>query len=138
MESLRLSVSLVGHRSIDTFVPLVVLSLSSFSLVSRQSYQHSRSSVFFLVTTLIVRDITVGIRLLVAFGFPIMSPLMSLILSSPMLTPLMSWLIFLTWFDLRLTFFSLCHHPYFTSSHSISLYSSSTSFTTFYFFSLCH
>jgi hypothetical protein len=103
MESLRLSVFLVGHHSMATFVPLVVLSLSSFSPVSGQSYQHNRSSVFFLVTTLSVRDIAVGIQLLIAFGFPMMLLLTSLILSSPMLILLMSRLIFLTWFSFRLT-----------------------------------
>jgi hypothetical protein len=44
--------------------------------------------------TLSVRDIVVGIRLFVAFKFPVMSILMSLILSS--LTACMSLLIFLT------------------------------------------
>jgi hypothetical protein len=126
MESLRLSVFLVGYRSIATFVPLVVLSLSSFSPVSVQSYWHNQSSVFFLVTTLSVRDIAVGIRLFIAFGFPVMLPLMSLILSSPMLILLMSWLIFLTWFGLCLTLFPLCHHhhrlPLHPSHHVLPFY----------------
>jgi hypothetical protein len=96
MESLHLSVFLVGHHSIFTFVLLVVLPLSFFSPVRGQSYRRRRSSVFFLVITLCVRYNVVGIQLLIAFGFPMMLPLMSLVLSSPMLTALMSQLIFLT------------------------------------------
>jgi hypothetical protein len=56
----------------------------------------SQSSVSSLVMTLSVRGIVVGIRLLIAFGFPVMLPSMSLIVSSPMLTPLMRLLTFLT------------------------------------------
>jgi hypothetical protein len=111
-----------SHHSIPTFVLLVVLSLSSFNPVSGQSYRHSRSSVFSLVTTLSARDIVVGIRLLVAFGFPVMLPLTSLALSSPMLIPLMSRLIFLTWFGLRMTLFPLCLHHYHYLLHRLPLH----------------
>jgi hypothetical protein len=55
---------------------------------------HSQSKVFSLVMTLSIRDIVVGIWLLIAFGFPVILPSMSLVLSSPMFTPLMSQLIF--------------------------------------------
>jgi hypothetical protein len=80
MVSLCLSVSLVGHHNIATFVLLVVLPLSYFSPMSGQSYRHSRFNVFFLVTTLSVRDIAVRIRLLIAFKFLVMLSLMSLVL----------------------------------------------------------
>jgi hypothetical protein len=80
----------------------------------RQCYQHNRSNVSFLVMTLSVRDIVVGIRLLVTFtfGFPMMSPLMSRILSSLTPTPLMNLLIFLAWFSLHpsLTLHCLLYH----------------------------
>jgi hypothetical protein len=48
--------------------------------VRGQSYRHSQSGVFSLVMTLSVRDIVVGTQLLIAFGFPVMWPLMSLVL----------------------------------------------------------
>jgi hypothetical protein len=44
--------------------------------------------------------------------FFMMLSLMSLILSSLMLTPLMSLLTFFTWFRLYLTLFPLCLHYY--------------------------
>jgi hypothetical protein len=59
--------------------------------------------------TLSVRDITVGARLLVAFGFPMMLPLMSLVISSSMLTALMSLFDFLTWFHPHLTLFDIVY-----------------------------
>jgi hypothetical protein len=122
MVSLCLSVSLVGHHSIATFVLLVVLPLSYFSPMSGQSYRHSRFNVFFLVTTLSVRDITVRIRLLIAFKFLVMLSLMSLVLFSPMLTPLISRLIFLTFFGLHLTLFPLCLHYHHHLLHRLPLH----------------
>jgi hypothetical protein len=102
----------VVANSNTAFVPLVVLSLSFSSLMRGQSYRHSWSSVSFLFMTLSIRDIIVRIWLLNAFRFSVMLPLMSLVLSSPTITPLISLVTFLTWFRHHLTLFPLCLHYY--------------------------
>jgi hypothetical protein len=53
--------------------------------------------------------------------FLVMLPLMSLSLSSLMLTPLMSRLIFLTWFGLRMTLFPPGHHYHYHHHHPFSI-----------------
>jgi hypothetical protein len=69
MVSLLLSVSLVDYRSIVTFMLLVVLHLSFFSLVRGPSSLHNLSGVFSLDMTLSVRDIVVRSLSLVAFEY---------------------------------------------------------------------